>query len=159
MVTPVYAYHGHNRSDHTMVITLRIYNLLVMDVVRLRTMTKKSCFTGGIYVDIPMYILLDMGKRFYIVAKYYQYDTINFDDEMLDLLGLIPELRIPKPGHDESMLDKYKEHHTLDNLTDLERIKLMAPKTAARKRRAKKVEARICNKSKGYHMNKNRTKP
>lgn len=130
-----------------------------MDVIRLRTMTKKSWFTGGVYVDIPMHILLDMGKRFYIVVKYYQYDTINFNEEMLDLLGITPELQIPKPGSNMDMLENWKKFHTLDKLTDMERIKLMAPKKAAAKRHARKVEKHSSGKSKGYHMHKNRTKP
>ena len=130
-----------------------------MDILRLRTMTLKSCFTGGVHVDIPMRILLDMGKKAYIVVKYYQYDTINFNEEMLELLQITPELQIPKPGHNMEMYEKWKEVNSLEHLTDEERYKMMIPGKADRKRKAKMVEKHNSGKSKGYHMNKNRTKP
>ena len=130
-----------------------------MDVLRLRTMTLKSSFNGGTYKDIPMRILLDMGKKAYIVVKYYQYDTINFNEEMLELLQITSELQISKPGHNMKMYDKWKEVNSLDKLSDIERIKLMMPHKSARIRRAKTVEKHSSTKSKGYHMNKNRTRP
>jgi hypothetical protein len=122
-------------------------------------MTLKSRFTGGAYEDIPMNILLDMGKKSYIVVKYYQYDTINFNKEMLELLQITPELQIPKPGHNMKMYDKWKEVNSLDHLTDLERIKLLSGQRSARIRKAKNVERHSSRKSKGFHMNKNRTRP
>jgi len=108
-----------------------------MDVIRLRTMTLKSRFTGGMYVDIPMRILLDMGKKAYIVAKYYQYDTINFDEEMLELLQITPELQIPKPGCKMEMYDEWKKVNSLDHLTDEERIKMISVQKSRMKRASK----------------------
>ena len=108
-----------------------------MDIIRLRTMTLKSCFTGGVYEDISMRILLDMGKKAYIVVKYYQYDTINFNEEMLKLLNITPMLQIPKPGHNMEMYEKWKKVNSLNKMTDLERIKYISMINSKRRHAAK----------------------
>ena len=68
-----------------------------MDVLRLRTMTLKSSFNGGKWDGIPIKTLLGRGRneRYYCVLAYYKYDTINYTDDVLELLGITKEVQLP----------------------------------------------------------------
>lgn len=97
-----------------------------MDIIRLRTMTLKSSFNGGVWEGVPIKTLLGRGQRYYCVVSYYKYDTINYTPDVLELLGITEEVQIPKPGANMEMLERWKEVNSLDDMTDDERIKFMA---------------------------------
>ena len=99
-----------------------------MDVLRLRTMTLKSSFHGGKWEGVPIKTMLGMGRneRYYCVVAYYKYETINYVDDLLELLGITKELQIPKPGSNIDMLETWKKVNNLDDMTDQERIEFMS---------------------------------
>ncbi|KKL96535.1 hypothetical protein LCGC14_1843510 [marine sediment metagenome] len=108
-----------------------------MDIIRLRTMTLKSSFTGGLWEGVSIRILIGRGQRFYCVFCYYKYSTITYTDDVLELLGITKEIQIPKPGADISMLKKWKKVNSLDKMSDDERIKFMSHINSNYHRKAK----------------------
>ena len=129
-----------------------------MDIIRLRTMTLKSSFNGGKWDGVPIKTLLGIGRseRYYCVVSYYKYETINYTDNVLELLGITKEVQIPKPGSNMDMLKEWKKVNSLDNMTYEERIKFMSGITSRFKRKSKSKLKHMTNLSKGYLMNKNR---
>ena len=110
-----------------------------MDIIRLRTMTFKSSFNGGVWDGVPIKTLIGMGmnERFYCVVCYYRYTTINYTSDVLEALGITEEVQIPKPGADMKMLDAWKKVNTLDDMTDQERIEFMSQIKSKYQRKAK----------------------
>lgn len=71
-----------------------------MNVVSLRTMTKKSVFkTDGKFANQTVGSLLKSPKGLErLVYSYFNYERISFVDEVLNELGIIPEIRLEKPS-------------------------------------------------------------
>ena len=126
-----------------------------MDIIRLRTMTLKSRFNGGVWDGVPIGTLIGRDQKYYCVVSYYKYDTINYTDDVLELLGITKEVQIPKPGSDMSMLEAWKQVNSLDNMTDQERIEFMSKIKSRFKRKAKSRLRHMDNLSKGYLAAKN----
>jgi len=110
-----------------------------MDTILLRTMTLKSSFNGGVWGGVPIITLIGRGmtERFYCVVAYYKYETINYTDDVLELLGITKEIQIPKPGSDIHMLNQWKKVNSLNSMTDQERIEFMSQIKSKRTRKAK----------------------
>jgi hypothetical protein len=70
------------------------------DVTLLRTLTRKSPMKFG---AIPSKTVSDMliSDPYQLIRAYYNLSAISFSDDVLDELGITPELRITKPGKSE----------------------------------------------------------
>lgn len=102
------------------------------DRMLLRVMARKSIFTGGKYEGLSVQMVLDLGKIWGLVCRYYRYDTISFLPDILDEIGITEEFRIKKPGSDIHLFEKWKEmiREKEDNLT---RMKLVSHNKKDRK--------------------------
>lgn len=72
------------------------------DVTLLRTLTRKSTLKFGKYHDLTVQNVMDyqnMKGRSLLKFYYFNSSKISFVDELLDELGIPPELRIAKPGN------------------------------------------------------------
>jgi hypothetical protein len=72
------------------------------DVTLLRTLTRKSTLKFGKYHDLTVQNVMDyqnMKGRSLLKFYYFNSSKISFVDELLDELGIPPELRITKPGN------------------------------------------------------------
>jgi hypothetical protein len=72
--------------------------------ILLRTLTKKSTFNFGKYKDCTVGQFIGMRKQKDLISMYYKLSTINFNDEILEELGIIDNWVINKPSTDK---DKY----------------------------------------------------
>ena len=94
-----------------------------MDTILLRTMTLKSSITGGKFKGLTIKRILELGEKFYLVYTYYCYETINFNNEVLSMLGITNNLRILKPGANKKMLSKWCNANPILHENNLARIK------------------------------------
>jgi hypothetical protein len=93
-----------------------------MDVIRLRTLTKKSLMGFGKYAECTVQQVINLQKVTYLVYVYFHLSGITFEDKLLDELNIYIEDRIIKPGTNpekyEEILHKKKSSclrsHTLD---------------------------------------------
>jgi hypothetical protein len=67
-------------------------------VCRLRTLTRKSIIGFGKYKDLTVQNVLDTMNVSEIIGLYFRLDKINFQEEILEEVGIKKELRIQKPG-------------------------------------------------------------
>ena len=70
-----------------------------MDVIRLRTMTEKSVFSGG----------------------KYDFENISFVDSVLDEVGITADLRIKKPSSDTIKLKVYDERRFSNSVDEVKK--------------------------------------
>lgn len=67
------------------------------DVTLLRTLTRKSQLKyGGSFTNTVQDKLIE--KPRHLVWDYFSLSAITFTEDVLDELGITPEMRIPKPG-------------------------------------------------------------
>jgi hypothetical protein len=68
--------------------------------INLRTLTEKSKlgFGNDAYKDVPIRMLMDIGRNKSLIAAYYQLSKITFVDKILDELCILKEDRIDKPS-------------------------------------------------------------
>lgn len=82
--------------------------------VRLRTMTWKSVLAGGKYQHCSVRQAYDAegeeGPQ-YLAWIYYQYANLSFCEEILQEIGITENLRIEKPGKDDTMMRKWRRAH------------------------------------------------
>jgi hypothetical protein len=64
----------------------------------LRTLTLKSTINFGKYAELTVQQIIDLRKSQYLVWVYFCNSHINFFPEVLDLIRIKEEHRIPKPG-------------------------------------------------------------
>jgi len=76
------------------------------DAILLRKMTYKSVFHSGKYKGVTVQELLDLKKTAYLRWIYYNMSMITFIDEILDIIRVPEEYRIPKPGKDPQKVDE-----------------------------------------------------
>ena len=108
-----------------------------MDILRLRTMARKSTFHFGALKDVSVQQALNLGRKWKLVAIYYYMGNISYQDDILEELGITGDLVIDKPGLNRDMMEKWKEKvNTEDTRTDLERLK--AASHAKKKNKAKR---------------------
>lgn len=93
-----------------------------MDVLRLRTMARKSTFHFGKFRDISVQQVINSDRTWYLVAVYYNMGNMSYQDDILDELGICGELKIEKPGSNPDVFDAWKVNR-VDDRTDLQRIK------------------------------------
>ena len=83
-----------------------------MDIIRLRTLTRKSKLGFGKYSDDPIWFVLQNKHTQYLRWCYYCNSTINFTDDILDEIGISKDYKIDKPGVNEELhfkLNKEKQ--------------------------------------------------
>lgn len=68
------------------------------DVTLLRKLTEKSTLKFGVNSDVPIYQLIALKDKSYLVWVYFNCSKITFVDEILDQLNIPVEFRIQKPG-------------------------------------------------------------
>ena len=81
----------------------------ISGIPTLRKLTRKSKFGFGTYKDLTMQKLLDLGKKFDLIAAYYKLTSITFVDDILEEIGITGEYLIKKPGADRDMYTKFIE--------------------------------------------------
>lgn len=81
-----------------------------MDVIRLRTLTRKSILNFGKFLDQSVQMLLDEKKLKYLSWIYFHCDRITFIDEILDDVGITEKWRIEKPGKAPEKWDNYSKY-------------------------------------------------
>lgn len=64
----------------------------------LRTLTRKSLMKFGVDRDLTVQQMIDLKKYKDLISAYYLLGQINFTEDILNELGIVPELRIAKPG-------------------------------------------------------------
>ena len=69
--------------------------------ILLRTLTKKSTLNFGKFKDCTVSHLIGMKKKKELISAYFKLSTINFNNEVLDELGITNEWRIEKPSTDK----------------------------------------------------------
>jgi len=94
-----------------------------MDTILLRTMTLLSKTDGGKFKGLTIERIIELGETFYLVYIYYGFETINFNEEVLSILKITDELRIPKPGTDKKMLNEWCKANPLLKENNLARLK------------------------------------
>lgn len=76
----------------------------------------------GRYKEMTVHDLIyGLDKAYEIRRAYYNLDKVSFNEEVLDIVGIEKEFRIPKPGKDYAMLKKC-DAHRVGNLSDIERL-------------------------------------
>jgi hypothetical protein len=94
-----------------------------MDIIRLRTLTRKSTLGFGKLADMPIQAIIDTKNSVYLRWVYYNIEGITFTADILDEICIREENRIEKPGTDpimhpivnaliQSTFSKLKEYHT-----------------------------------------------
>lgn len=78
-----------------------------MDVIRLRTLTRKSVLGFGLYKDSTVGQVLDAGHTRYLRWIYYNMSMISFVDEILYEIHAFE--RIEKPGKDPDLGDRMSD--------------------------------------------------
>lgn len=120
-----------------------------MDVVRLRTMTEKSVFQIGKYEGLSVHQVLSL-NRDYLAYAYYHYEGISFCNEILELLGITEDLRIPKPSRNEEKFNDYKRkkfHELVESCKkdgSSNRLAYIKAKRITSKRAKNEVFRKIC---------------
>ena len=79
--------------------------------ILLRTMTRKSTFSGGQYNGVTVQSVINLGitGKEYVIYSYFQMSMISFADDILLELGITEEFKINKPGKDITAKWKYKD--------------------------------------------------
>lgn len=72
-----------------------------MDVIRLRTMARKSVFEGGSCDNCSVQQMLNLKAWKTLRWIYYNCSNISFLPDILDEIGITDEWRIAKPGTDK----------------------------------------------------------
>lgn len=82
--------------------------------VRLRTMTWKSVLDGGKYQHCSVRQAYDAegeeGPQ-YLAWLYYQNANLSFCEEILQEIGITEDLRIEKPGKDDTKMRRWRRAH------------------------------------------------
>jgi hypothetical protein len=88
-----------------------------------RILTRKSILGFGTAAtrDLSVQMMLDWGRKDFLITAYYNLDKIGFADDILDELGVTPEYRIDKPGKDEVMRNKFFSDR-LDKMSEEEKM-------------------------------------
>ena len=77
-----------------------------MDVVKLRTLSRKSTLGFGQYADINIQQILNIEKKAYLRWVYYNIEGISFLPDILEEISIKDTYLINKPGKN---LEKHKE--------------------------------------------------
>jgi hypothetical protein len=77
------------------------------EVVLLRKLTRKSIIGFGKYCGCPVSQIIESNNGRMLVWYYYNIEGISFVDELLDELGITPDIRIKKPSKDPEKFDEY----------------------------------------------------
>ena len=77
--------------------------------ILLRTLTLKSKIGVGKYKDDTVEQAINRRKQKDLISMYYKLTTINFNSEILDLLGISGEWIIEKPSSNKNMYYKFLE--------------------------------------------------
>jgi hypothetical protein len=80
-----------------------------MDVVLLRTLTRKSIIGFGQYSEMSVGQIIDMQKGLYLIWIYFHVEGISFSPEVFDELKLYEKYRISKPGINHDMCIHYEK--------------------------------------------------
>jgi hypothetical protein len=108
-----------------------------MDVLRLRTLTRKSTHKFGYEdnKDLTVQQLLDLKKHKVIITTYFGLDRINYIDDILDEVGITKDLRLDKPaklrGKEQNEAVRKAVNNMYENKTEKE---IMGASMAARKK-------------------------
>ena len=87
-----------------------------------RILTRKSILGFGNFTvkDLSVQMLLDSGQQNYLIVSYYNYEKIDFEESILDELGITKEYRISKPGKSDEMRLRFFSER-LEKMSDLEK--------------------------------------
>jgi len=69
----------------------------------LRTMTLKSKLGFGKYKDLTVQKIIDIPLPLVLISAYYKLTSINYNEEVLGMLGITKDYQIKKPGTDGSV--------------------------------------------------------
>lgn len=96
-----------------------------MDIIRLRTLTRKSVLGFGYEGDLPIQMLLNRHRAGYLRWVYFNSSNLSFTDDILDELKVDPEFRIQKPGvqrdFHEKLNHKLYDHFALSTIEAIKR--------------------------------------
>lgn len=125
----------------------------------LRTLTLKSTMTFGKYPTYTVYsILFALEQKDYLRWVYFNMSNINFNDEIMELIGITE--RIEKPGKNPELFTNLpKKVYERKELTVAEASILKACNKKRIRERAKARLVKQCKQSsvsKGFLMNVNR---
>lgn len=74
------------------------------DVVKKRVLTLKSKLGFGKYEFITLQDIINLGKKQYLRWVYYNYENIDYQEEVMSIIQLPVEYRITKPGKNPDKL-------------------------------------------------------
>lgn len=80
-----------------------------MEIIRLRTLTRKSILGWGKYKELNVDTVLH-AARGHLIWLYYHVQWINFDDDVLRALGITGKWRIEKPGTSPETHEKLRNN-------------------------------------------------
>jgi hypothetical protein len=110
-------------------------------VTLLRTLTQKSILGLGFgdYNNLRVEQILDLGKGSYLRWVYYNFDKMNFTEDILIEIGIAQEHRIPKPGKNPSLL-KTADRANYGNLTDEDKTEIKQRVSEKKYQKMKKLK-------------------
>jgi len=123
-----------------------------MDIIRLRTMARKSVFDLGKFEGLSIQQILTLGHGYYVRFVYFKYDKISFQEDILEEVGITKEFRIEKPGHDLEMLEKCKTHFYSLESKGIEGVKNYSIKQKKKRIKLHNLQRRINTCSSKYRL-------
>lgn len=102
-----------------------------MDILRLRTLSRKSLLNFGKYADCTVQNLLDLKKTNYLRWVYYNASMISFLPDILEEIHIPDEYLIEKPG---------KEPEKHNELTELLSAKMLGITKLKHKSHIRKIK-------------------
>ena len=105
-------------------------------ITRLRTLTRKSKVGFGKHSELTVQRMLDLYRHKDLIYYYFNYEKINFTEDVLDELKVTKEYRINKPLKSYSMYKKFNENSYYNKRvkrTNSESDKLMRTKELSSK--------------------------
>ena len=77
----------------------------------------------GKFADLTVLELLNINKKNYLRWVYYNCSMITFCDDILDVVNILPEFRIAKPGKDEGLFNELATN-TFQEFSPLLKLKI-----------------------------------
>ena len=106
----------------------------------LRKMTLKSVFHSGVMQGLTVQQVIDQLRNTYLRWIYYNYSGITFTDDILEIIHIRPEDRIPKPGKNPEYGEQLQNliHSKITKNSEEKNIRITSSRARARLKKMNK---------------------
>ena len=106
----------------------------------LRKMTLKSVFNAGVMQGQTVQQVIDQFMFSYLRWVYYNYSGITFTDDILEIIHIRPEDRIPKPGKNPEYGEQLQNliHSKITENSQKKNIRIASSRARARLKKMNK---------------------